>query len=104
MGGLGIIAGIYAEKYDQVAAFQNFLIGPLTLLAGVFFSTTNLPPLWQSISRFNPFFYLIDGFRFGVFGISDVSPWTSLTVSLIAATIICIICLRIISTGWRLKN
>ena len=104
MGGLGIIAGIYAEKYDQISAFQNFLIGPLTLLAGVFFSTTNLPPFWQSVSRFNPFFYLIDGFRFGVFGISDVSPWISLSISFVAAIIICFICLRIISTGWRLKN
>jgi ABC-2 type transport system permease protein len=104
MGGLGIIAGIYAEKYDQISAFQNFLINPLTLLAGVFFSTSNLPDLWRTISLFNPFFYLIDGFRFGVFGVSDVSPWISMFVCNISAMLVSVLCIYIIATGWRLKN
>ena len=104
MGGLGLIAGIYAEKWDQVAGFQNFLINPLTLLAGVFFSTNNLPSFWQALSKFNPFFYLIDGFRHGVFGISDVSPWLSFWISITAAVVISFLCLRIIGAGWRLKT
>ncbi len=104
MGGLGIIAGIYAEKYDQISAFQSFLINPLTLLAGVFFSTNNLPDAWRIVSQFNPFFYLIDGFRFGVFGISDVSPWLSMFICNFSALTISIICIYLISIGWRLKN
>ena len=104
MGSLGIIAGIYAEKYDQISAFQNFLINPLTLLAGVFFSTSNLPDLWRTLSLFNPFFYLIDGFRFGIFGVSDVSPWISLLVCNISAVSVSLICIYLIATGWKLKN
>ncbi|OUT97503.1 MAG: metal-dependent hydrolase [Betaproteobacteria bacterium TMED41] len=104
MGGLGIIAGIYAEKYDQISAFQNFLINPLTLLAGVFYSTSNLPDGWRSISLFNPFFYLIDGFRFGVFGVSDVTPWVSMFICNLSAIIVSTLCIYLISSGWRLKN
>jgi ABC-2 type transport system permease protein len=72
MGALGMIAGIWADKFDQLAAFQNFLIMPLTLLSGVFYSIHSLPPFWQQVSHFNPFFYMIDGFRYGFFGVSDV--------------------------------
>ena len=74
LGTLGIIAGIWAEKFDQLAAFQNFIIVPLTFLSGVFYSMRSLPPFWQDVSHFNPFFYMIDGFRYGFFGVSDVSP------------------------------
>ena len=80
LGTLGLIAGIWAEKFDQLAAFQNFLIMPLTFLSGVFYSIHSLPPFWQTVSHFNPFFYMIDGFRYGFFGVSDVSPWLSLGV------------------------
>ncbi len=80
LGTLGLIAGIWAEKFDQVAAFQNFLIMPATFLSGVFYSVHSLPPFWQAVSRANPFFYMIDGFRYGFFGVSDVSPWTSLAI------------------------
>ena len=104
MGGLGIIAGIYAEKWDQVSAFQSFLINPLTLLAGVFYSTSSLPPVWQMLSRFNPFFYLIDGFRYGFFLTSDVSPWHSLTVCLAFTSTICLLSIGLIKIGWRLKT
>ena len=81
MGSLGMVAGIWADKFDQLAAFQNFLILPLTMLSGVFFSIHSLPPFWQKASHFNPVFYLIDGFRYGFFGVSDVSPFVSLAVS-----------------------
>src|SRR5690349_19276293 len=77
LGALGIIAGIWAEKFDHIAAFQNFIILPLTFLAGVFYSVRSLPPAWQAVSELNPFFYAVDGFRYGFFGQSDVAPWTS---------------------------
>src|SRR5205823_1222540 len=80
LGTMGVIAGIWAEKFDQLAAFQNFLITPATFLAGVFYSIQKLPPFWLAVSHFNPFFYLIDGFRYGFFGQSDVSPCTSLAI------------------------
>ena len=77
---MGVIAGIWAEKFDQLAAFQNFLIMPATFLSGVFYSIHSLPPFWLAVSHFNPFFYMIDGFRYGFFGQSDISPWTSLAI------------------------
>src|SRR5688572_12812201 len=80
LGALGLIAGLWAEKFDQMAAFQNFIIMPMTFLAGVFYSVKSLPSFWQAASHLNPFFYMIDGFRRGFFGASDVSPWTSLAV------------------------
>ena len=73
LGALGIIAGIWADKFDQLAAFQNFIIMPLTFLAGVFYSVHSLPPFWQAASHFNPFFYMVDGFRYGFFGVGDVA-------------------------------
>ena len=78
LGTLGLIAGIWADKFDQLAAFQNFIIMPLTFLSGVFYSIHSLPPFWQALSHLNPFFYMIDGFRYGFFGLSDVSPAVSL--------------------------
>ena len=80
LGAMGIIAGIWADKFDQLAAFQNFVIMPLTFLAGVFYSVHSLPPFWQQASHLNPFFYMVDGFRYGFFGVGDVSPWISLSV------------------------
>ena len=80
MGSLGVIAGLWAEKFDQMAAFQNFIIMPMTFLSGVFYSIHSLPPVWQTVSHLNPFFYMIDGFRYGFFGQSDTSPWLSLGV------------------------
>ena len=78
MGALGLVAGLWAEKFDQIAAFQNFIIMPMTFLSGVFYSVQSLPPVWTTVSHLNPFFYMIDGFRHGFFGTSDVSPWLSL--------------------------
>lgn len=78
LGTLGLIAGLWAEKFDQMAVFQNFLIMPMTFLSGVFYSISSLPPFWQNVSHLNPFFYMIDGFRYGFFGVSDASPWLSL--------------------------
>ncbi len=80
LGTFGIIAGIWAEKFDQMSAFQNFVIMPLSFLSGVFYSIHSLPPFWQKVSQLNPFFYMIDGFRYGFFGVADVSPFISLGI------------------------
>lgn len=104
LGALGLIAGIWAEKFDQLAAFQNFLIMPATMLSGVFYSIHSLPEMWQSVSHFNPFFYMIDGFRFGFFGVSDVSPWLSLVVLLGALIIVSALALRMLKTGYKIRH
>ena len=104
LGGLGLIAGIWADKFDQLAAFQNFLIMPATMLSGVFYSIHSLPTIWQVISHFNPFFYMIDGFRYGFFGVSDVSPWTSLAVVLGFFLIVSGLALRLLQSGYKLRH
>ncbi len=68
LGALGLIAGLWADKFDQMAAFQNFIIMPMTFLSGVFYSVHSLPSFWYTLSHLNPFFYMIDGFRRGFFG------------------------------------
>ena len=103
LGVLGLIAGIWAEKFDQMAAFQNFLIMPATFLSGVFYSVQTLPPFWQSVSHWNPIFYTIDGFRYGFFGVSDVSPWHSLGVVGATFLVVAAIALRLLSSGYKLR-
>jgi ABC-2 type transport system permease protein len=103
-GHAGLIAGLWAEKFDQMAAFQNFLIMPMTLLSGVFYSVSTLPPFWQAVSHFNPFFYMIDGFRYGFFGVSDVSPWTSLAVVGGAFLAVSVLTLRLLKSGYKIRN
>ena len=101
---MGLIAGIMAEKFDHLAAFQNFLIVPATFLSGVFYSIHSLPPVWQSVSHFNPFFYMIDGFRFGFVGQSDVDPWRSLMVAALFFVLLAAIALRMLTSGYKLRN
>jgi ABC-2 type transport system permease protein len=104
MGSLGLIAGLWAEKFDQMAVFQNFLIMPLTMLSGVFYSVHSLPALWQAVSHLNPFFYMIDGFRRGFFGVSDVSPWLSLSVVGTAFVLVAALTLRLLASGYKLRH
>ena len=104
LGTLGVIAGIWADKFDQLAAFQNFLIMPLTFLSGVFSSIHSLPPLWQQGSHFNPVFYMIDGFRYGFFGVSDVSPWLSLAVVAACLAALTAFTLDLLKRGYKLRN
>jgi ABC-2 type transport system permease protein len=104
LGALGLIAGLWAEKFDQMAAFQNFIIVPMTFLSGVFYSVHSLPPFWQGLSHLNPFFYLIDGFRRGFFGASDVSPWLSLGVVGSATLIVSAIALQLLKTGYKIRH
>jgi ABC-2 type transport system permease protein len=104
LGTLGIIAGIWADKFDQLAAFQNFVIIPLTFLSGVFYSIHSLPQFWQQVSHVNPFFYMIDGFRYGFFGVSDVSPYLSLAIvggSLLALSFAT---LSMLKRGYKLRH
>jgi ABC-2 type transport system permease protein len=104
LGTMGLIAGLWAEKFDQLAAFQNFIIMPMTFLAGVFYSTHSLPPLWQQVSRLNPFFYMIDGFRYGFFGVSDVSPWVSLGVVGVALLVVSAVAIHLLRTGYKIRG
>ena len=101
---LGLIAGIWSEKFDHLAVFQNFIIMPLTFLSGVFYSIHSLPSFWQGLSHFNPFFYMIDGFRYGFFGIADVSPWRSLAVVVFFVVALSAIALRMLATGYKLRQ
>ena len=101
---LGIIAGIWSEKFDQLAAFQNFVVMPLTFLAGVFYSMHTLPPFWQAVSRLNPFFYAVDGFRYGFFGQSDVAPGASLAFATGAFGALSWLTLHLLSRGWKLRH
>ena len=104
MGTLGLIAGLWAEKFDQLAAFQNFVVMPMTFLSGVFYSIHSLPAFWQSVSHFNPFFYMIDGFRYGFFGISDVSPWLSLGVVAVTLAAISLVALHLLRSGYKIRS
>ena len=103
LGSLGLIAGIWADKYDQLADFQNFVIMPATMLSGVFYSIHSLPPAWQVVSHFNPFFYMIDGFRYGFFGVSDFSPWNSLAIITCFFIAVSVIALRLLQKGYKLR-
>lgn len=104
LGTMGLIAGIWAEKFDQLAAFQNFLIMPATFLSGVFYSIHSLPPIWQTVSHFNPFFYMIDGFRYGFFGQSDVSPSTSFIIVSLFFALLAGFAIRLLKTGYKLRH
>ena len=104
LGTMGLIAGIWAEKFDQLASFQNFLIMPATFLSGVFYSIHSLPPVWQAVSSFNPFFYMIDGFRYGFFGQSDVQPLHSLAVVVGFFIVLASIALSMLKRGYKLRS
>jgi ABC-2 type transport system permease protein len=104
LGALGVIAGLWSDKFDQMAAFQNFVIMPMTFLSGVFYSIHSLPPFWQTVSHLNPFFYLIDGFRYGFFGVSDVSPWLSLGIVSTALVLVSGIAVNMLRTGYKIRH
>lgn len=104
LGSLGVIAGLWAEKFDQMAAFQNFVIMPMTFLSGVFYSIHSLPAFWQTVSHLNPFFYMIDGFRYGFFGVSDVSPWISLGIVGTALVVVGAISVHLLRIGYKIRS
>ena len=104
MGVLGLLAGLWSDKFDQMATFQNFSVMPMTFLAGVFYSIHSLPGIWQQLSQFNPFFYMIDGFRYGFHGVSDVSPWLSLAVAGGSFVALSALVLYLLKTGYKLRG
>lgn len=104
MGGIGLIAGMWAKDFDNIAMITNFVILPLTFLSGVFYSVHQLPVVWQQINRFNPFFYLTDGFRYGFLGLGDTDPFASIGVILLSMTLITVACWRLWSLGWGMKE
>jgi len=104
MAVLGLIAGIYSDKVDQVSAFQNFIILPLTFLSGVFYSVHSLPPFWLGITHLNPFFYIVDGFRQGFFGVGDVTPWVSASIVALSLLGLSLLTLWLIRSGYKLRH
>ncbi len=104
MGALGLIAGLWAEKFDQLATFQNFIIMPMTFLSGVFYSIKSLPPFWLGVSHLNPFFYMVDGFRYGFFGLSDVSPWLSFGVVGTATAASGVMAVYLLRIGYKIRS
>ena len=104
LGALGVIAGIWAEKFDHMAAFQNFIIMPLTFLSGVFYSIHSLPPFWQGLSHVNPFFYMIDGFRYGFFGVADVPPQLSVAIVAACFVVLSLLTLWLLRSGYKLRQ
>ncbi|MFC7298435.1 ABC transporter permease [Herminiimonas aquatilis] len=104
LGTMGLIAGIWAEKFDQLAAFQNFLIMPATFLSGVFYSVHSLPPFWQTVSHLNPFFYMIDGFRYGFFGQSDVDPLVSCVAVAFFLLLLSGLAVQLLKNGYQLRH
>ena len=104
LGALGLIAGLWADKFDQMAAFQNFIIMPMTFLSGVFYSIHSLPSFWLGVSHLNPFFYMIDGFRYGFFGQSDVSPWLSLGIVSAALLLVSALALHLLRIGFKIRG
>jgi ABC-2 type transport system permease protein len=104
LGALGLLAGLVSEKIDQLAAFQNFVILPLTMLSGVFYSIHALPPFWRALSHLNPFFYMIDGFRYGFFAASDVAPGVSLAIVALSLAAVAGLCLGLLKSGYKLRT
>ncbi|MBC8519377.1 MAG: ABC transporter permease [Gammaproteobacteria bacterium] len=104
MGAMGVIAGIWSDKYDHLSAFQNFIILPLTFLSGVFYSIQDLPPFWQQISAYNPVFYMIDGFRYGFLGVSDVSHIQSMVVAFMFFTALSLLSIGMLRSGYKLRG
>lgn len=104
LGAIGVIAGIWAEKFDQLAAFQNFVILPLTFLSGVFYTIRSLPPFWQGLSHLNPFFYMIDGFRYGFFRASDISPYVSLGIVATCFVAVSWLTLQMLKRGYKIRH
>jgi ABC-2 type transport system permease protein len=104
MGSLGLIAGLWADKFDQLAAFQNFVVMPMTFLAGVFYSVDSLPAFWKAVSHLNPFFFMVDGFRHGFFGVSDTNPWISLAIVGTAFVGVAVLALQLLQRGYKIRH
>ncbi|MDF1750632.1 MAG: ABC transporter permease, partial [Alphaproteobacteria bacterium] len=101
---IGIIGGIWADKFDHMAAITNFVITPFAFLSGTFYSIERLPEPFHSIAFFNPFFYMIDGFRSGMIGVSDAPTWLGMLVMFCINSVLALVAWRMVATGYKLKN
>ena len=99
----GLIAGLWAPKWDHLAMINNFTITPMAFLSGVFYSTESLPEAWRAANLFNPFFYMIDGFRYGFIGRADASPIVGIAMVVVLGVVLWLICHRLVAVGYRLK-
>jgi ABC-2 type transport system permease protein len=101
---LGVVGGIWSDKFDHIAAVTNFVVMPMTFLSGTFYSIDRLPPLWQDIAHANPFFFMIDGFRAGFIGVSDMSLWIGVAVLLVVNIALWTVAYRMLKTGYKIKS
>ncbi|MGI4879902.1 MAG: ABC transporter permease [Janthinobacterium lividum] len=101
---LGILTGIWADKFDHAAAVTNFIVQPLTLLSGTFYAIDRVSPVMRTLSHANPFFYIIDGFRYGFLGVSDGLAGQGAVVLLVVDVALWFLAFRLLKSGWRLKN
>lgn len=103
---LGVLTSIWGEKFDHAAAITNFVIAPLTLLSGTFYSVDRLSPAFQAVSHANPFFYIISGFRYGFLGVSDgyLPIWAAAGILVVLNLALGLACYALLRSGWKLKN
>ena len=104
MGALGIVGGLWAEKFDHLAAISNFVITPMTFLAGTFYALTALPPAWQHVALLNPFFYMIDGFRAGFIGVAEASLWFGMGLMTVFTCLLIGAAYMLLKTGYKIKS
>ncbi len=104
LSSLGLAAGIWSEKFDHIAAVTNFIVTPMTFLSGTFYSAQQLPGFWQDLVHYNPFFYMIDGFRYGFTGHADGNILTGLAVLIVINILLCALTLRMLKTGYKIKS
>lgn len=104
LSSIGLAAGIWSVKFDHIAAVTNFVVTPLTFLSGTFYSVTQLPPFWQTLVHYNPFFHMIDGFRYGFIGHADGSLWGGFITLVVINIVLAVLTYRMVSTGYKIKS
>ncbi len=104
LGSLGLAAGIWSEKFDHIAAVTNFIVTPLTFLSGTFYAVESLPPMWQGLAHYNPFFYMIDGFRSGFIGQADSNPVIGIAVLVGINLFLALLSFAMLRTGYKIKS
>jgi len=100
----GIATGLWANSFDQMNVFATFLITPLTYLGGVFYSISMLPSFWQTVAQFNPILYMVDGFRYGFLGQSDIPLWVSMLLVFVLALFFFVLCVQLLKKGYKLRS